>query len=631
MSGCEDRSSWSGGPHSAACAVTPTGSMIPSRRYSDSNKVVINVGGVRYETYKSTLKNVPDTRLAWLTETKSQNTDYDAVTGEYFFDRHPGIFVMILNYYRTGKLHAPSDLCGPIFEAELEYWGIDEKQIEPCCWMNYISHKEAQKTLDEMDGADTESEEENDEVSRIATIFGIEEAPPDQNCWQRWRPKIWAILEDPYSSRLAKVITSVSLLFIVISITAFCLETVCYVREPISEHGNTGAVPITHIRNQSQPVAAFAYLEYVYMAFFTLEFVLRVLFCPDKKKFCKEILNWVDLFSILPFYMEYIVIIIDPSIQSYQIQFLKLFRLIRIFRIFKLTRHFSGIKILSHTLKASARELVLLILILFLGILIFATLIYYAELLDENPNDPSSFWNIPRGFWWAVVTMTTLGYGDIVPKTPYGYIVGALCAMCGVLMIALPVPVIVNNFAMYYTHAQAKLKLPKKKKNPFIGFADPLRCQGGFGVPSECPGSEFSSRVPTPDTSCQYSAECNNNPDKEGNEDSLEDSGDSEMAKVNGSTNASAASATGEHTAITVTFTDEVVAPSTPPQLQVPQSFPRMRVDSMSRRNPLGRRLSLLPNGGHMPPPNLGDEHIKENGHSGRRRTNILQLPEVGV
>jgi hypothetical protein len=91
---------------------------------------------------------------------------------------------------------------------------------------------------------------------------------------------------------------------------------------------------------------------------------------------------------------------------------------------------------------------------------------------EDGVND---FTSIPRGFWWAVVTMTTLGYGDMYPRTALGYIVGAMCAVCGLLMLSLPVPVIVNNFTLYYSHAQAKLKLPQKKKNVLVGAADALK------------------------------------------------------------------------------------------------------------------------------------------------------------
>ena len=93
-----------------------------------------------------------------------------------------------------------------------------------------------------------------------------------------------------------------------------------------------------------------------------------------------------------------------------------------------------------------------------LGIVIFASLVYYAERIQANPHN--DFNSIPLGLWWALVTMTTVGYGDMAPKTYVGMFVGALCALAGVLTIALPVPVIVANFAMYYSHTQVKSFFP---------------------------------------------------------------------------------------------------------------------------------------------------------------------------
>ena len=131
---------------------------------------------------------------------------------------------------------------------------------------------------------------------------------------------------------------------------------------------------------------------------------------------------------------------------------LEFFSIIRILRLFKLTRHSPGLKILIHTFKASSKELTLLVFFLILGMVIFASLVYYAERLHANPTN--DFKSIPEGLWWAVVTMTTVGYGDMVPKTYAGLIVGSLCALSGVLVIALPVPVIVSNFSMFYSHTQ---------------------------------------------------------------------------------------------------------------------------------------------------------------------------------
>ena len=87
---------------------------------------------------------------------------------------------------------------------------------------------------------------------------------------------------------------------------------------------------------------------------------------------------------------------------------------------------------------------------------------YYAERIAPNPDN--DFNSIPLGLWWALVTMTTVGYGDMVPKTYLWMFVGAICVLGGVLTVALPVPVIVSNFEMYYSHTQARAKLPKKRR-----------------------------------------------------------------------------------------------------------------------------------------------------------------------
>lgn len=136
--------------------------------------------------------------------------------------------------------------------------------------------------------------------------------------------------------------------------------------------------------------------------------------------------------------------------------------IIRIMRLFKLTRHSPGLKILIHTFRASAHVLSLLVFFLILGVVIFASLIYYAERTQQNPKN--HFTSIPVGLWWTIVTMTTVGYGDLTPKTYLGMFVGSLCALTGVLTIALPVPVIVSNFGLFYSHTQARAKLPKKRR-----------------------------------------------------------------------------------------------------------------------------------------------------------------------
>lgn len=119
----------------------------------NKERVFINIGGIRHETYRSTLKNIPDTRLSWIAEESATHSpDYDPVNKEFFFDRHPQVFSHILNYYRTGNMHVPYDVCGPLFEEELQYWGMDDTQVESCCWTTYRQHRDAQETLKEFEG-----------------------------------------------------------------------------------------------------------------------------------------------------------------------------------------------------------------------------------------------------------------------------------------------------------------------------------------------------------------------------------------------------------------------------------------------------------------------------------------------
>ncbi|XP_045028990.1 potassium voltage-gated channel protein Shaw isoform X3 [Daphnia magna] len=425
------------------------------------NRVVLNCGGIRHETYKATLKKIPATRLSRLTEALA---NYDPILNEYFFDRHPGVFAQVLNYYRTGKLHYPTDVCGPLFEEELEFWGLDSNQVEPCCWMTYTSHRDTQETLAVLDRLDLDTDKPSDE--ELARKFGFEEAyyNGELSWWQKTKPKIWSLFDEPYSSNSAKIVGLISVFFICISILSFCLKTHPDMRVPVirnvTVHTSFNSTAWTLDKTQTNAHEAFFYIEAVCNTWFTIEILMRFIACPNKFLFVRASVNIIDYVATLSFFIDLALQKFASHLENADI--LEFFSIIRIMRLFKLTRHSSGLKILIQTFRASAKELTLLVFFLVLGIVIFASLVYYAERIQANPHN--DFNSIPLGLWWALVTMTTVGYGDMAPKTYVGMFVGALCALAGVLTIALPVPVIVSNFAMYYSHTQARAKLPKKRR-----------------------------------------------------------------------------------------------------------------------------------------------------------------------
>uniref|UniRef100_A0A0R3RSS8 BTB domain-containing protein n=1 Tax=Elaeophora elaphi TaxID=1147741 RepID=A0A0R3RSS8_9BILA len=452
-------------------------------------RIILNVGGTRHETSQATLKKIPATRLSRLTPSAA---NFDPLLNEYFFDRHPVVFSQILNYYRTGKLHYPTDVCGPLFEEELEYWGLDANQVEPCCWMTYTQHRNTQATLAVLDALDNDFNKHDDPEAREHSTmkkFGWEEEYIQGRItfWMKAKPKIWALFDEPYSSQAAKVIEAISVCFILISIISFCLKT--------HPHFRTAILSVVSVTNDyigiqkisSEPNPAFSQvakpflyqqlidirmiIEYLCNLWFTFEILMRFIFCPNKWYFFRSLINNIDLVALqllcpllkiatLSFYMDFILVrVFHEEAPEDVVEFLSM---IRILRLFKLTQHYRGLQILIHTFRASAKQLILLAFFLMLGIVIFATLVYYAEKLERNPNN--QFVSIPLSLWWAICTMTTVGYGDMTPHTSMGRLVGSLCAVMGVLTIALPVPVIVGNFAMFYSHIEAREKLPRKRR-----------------------------------------------------------------------------------------------------------------------------------------------------------------------
>lgn len=169
-----------------------------------SQRIVLNVGGQRFDTYLGTLTTVPHTRLCWMADKHPLSPEYDYTTGEYFFDRHPGIFNEVLNYYRTGKLHCPTHICASEFSEELVFWGINPQNMESCCWVHYRNHIKNEKSLQTY-GEHHESSTVVDVRSGSVRVMSNVCTSKSVVTWKKYKNMIWTILEKPNSTALSKV------------------------------------------------------------------------------------------------------------------------------------------------------------------------------------------------------------------------------------------------------------------------------------------------------------------------------------------------------------------------------------------------------------------------------------------
>lgn len=170
----------------------------------------------------------------------------------------------------------------------------------------------------------------------------------------------------------------------------------------------------------------FEFTEWFFTILFTIELILRLISTDRKFKYLFSFYGIVDTLSILPSYLA----VISPGLRSLEI--IRIFRLLRIFRILKLNRYMIASSSLSRALNASRPKIIVFLGVIITSVFIMGAVMYLVE------GKENGFSSIPKSVYWAIVTVTTVGFGDVVPKTVLGQLISSLLMILGYGILAVP-------------------------------------------------------------------------------------------------------------------------------------------------------------------------------------------------
>lgn len=231
------------------------------------------------------------------------------------------------------------------------------------------------------------------------------------------KEEILLLLEFPSYSWLATVYALFDLSVIILSTIMLVIESIPEVNKlPAFNHISWG-------------------IEIFVNVYFTFQTIILVFVYPKKSQYFKSMSNWIDIVSVLPFYCRLVA-------NGYldQVGGLRVLRLIRLLRILKLFRHSQGSQQMMEFLYHSIPEIILLILMWSMGVLVFGPLLFFIE------RDQRSFASAFSGMWFCVVTIGTVGYGDVVPTTDFGKIVAAFYTILNLTIMTIPISIIITKF-----------------------------------------------------------------------------------------------------------------------------------------------------------------------------------------
>ena len=239
--------------------------------------------------------------------------------------------------------------------------------------------------------------------------FNYYETPEDD-----WRKKIYTIIFEAETPK-GKLFDVALLWAIFLSVLVVVLET----------------IPAFH----QEYFVAFYIVEWVFTILFSVEYILRILSVKKPWLYFTSFMGIVDLLAVLPTYLSLVIV------GSQYLMVIRIIRLIRIFRVFKLVRFLNEARMLGRALRDSMFKITVFIGVVIIIVLIFATLMF----LIEGPEN--GFTSIPKSMYWTIVTITTVGYGDIAPQTVLGRSLASIIMLMGYAIIAVPTGIVTAQFA----------------------------------------------------------------------------------------------------------------------------------------------------------------------------------------
>lgn len=246
-------------------------------------------------------------------------------------------------------------------------------------------------------------------------------------CTSPLRSRIYSLLSHPESGALAMAISLLLMSVILLNTVTFMIESVPHFMD-------------TELYDQ------LVIVDYACLGIFTVEFLARLVTCINVRQFLFSVDSVIDLLAILPFYIE--LIVVGPSgNQAQQTRIVRVLRLLRILRVLKAAGKFQNLRVVLDALVAAIDVLVMLVFLLTILLVVAGTIIYYIEQAETKD---TLFDSIPRAMWWAQVTLTTVGYGDMAPQSPWGkFFAGVMMIMC-LITLSLPISVVGGQFSVMW-------------------------------------------------------------------------------------------------------------------------------------------------------------------------------------